>query len=203
MGARAIITVFVLTCLANSLLVSADESRVDNFSINTVCLRLLQQQINAEMHASLVYMNMAAHFNNPNVARFGFGKFYQYSSTEEREHAQKIIDYINLRGGEIGPINVEASPRSSYKNVIDSLRFALDYENKINNMLHLLHGKADEECRDAHLMDFIESEYFDEQIRSINELKSLITTLSKMDSPIGEYLMDQEMQKRFQVTKKE
>lgn len=48
------------------------------------------------------------------------------------------------------------------------------------------------------LMDFVESEYFDEQIRSINELTALIATYTKMSSPIGEYLMDQEMLKRFE-----
>jgi len=188
----------LVICLMGILLVNAEDLQNDNFAIKPVCLKMLQNQINVELHASLVYMNMAAHFNNPNVGRFGFGKFYEHSSTEEREHAQKIIDYINLRGGRVGPLKVEESPKSSFENVLEGLRFSLEFENKINNMLHLLHSKAEGECADAHLMDFIESEYFDEQIRSIHEFKSLIAQMSKMDSTVGEYLMDQEMQKRFQ-----
>lgn len=51
----------------------------------------------------------AAHFNNPNVAQYGLGNFFKKAALEEQEHAQKIIDYINKRGGQIGPIKIEVS----------------------------------------------------------------------------------------------
>lgn len=47
------------------------------------------------------------------------------------------------------------------------------------------------------LMDFVESEFFDEQIRSINELTGMIATYSKMNSPVGEFLMDQQLTQKL------
>lgn len=52
---------------------------------------------------------MAAHFENNKVARKGFSKFFIDNSNEEREHAQKIISYINSRGGTIAAFKVSVS----------------------------------------------------------------------------------------------
>jgi len=42
-------------------------------------------------------------------------------------------------------------------------------------------------------MDFIESEFLDEQITSINQLRRLVTMASSMNGGIGEYLLDRQL----------
>jgi len=42
-------------------------------------------------------------------------------------------------------------------------------------------------------MDFLKSEYFEEQIDSINQLTRIITILSQMQDGIGEYLLDRQL----------
>ena len=42
-------------------------------------------------------------------------------------------------------------------------------------------------------MDFIESEYLEEQVDSINQLTRLHTILSKMQDGVGEYMLDRQL----------
>lgn len=42
-------------------------------------------------------------------------------------------------------------------------------------------------------MDFLETEFMEEQIDSINQLKRLVAIISKMDSGMGEYLLDRQL----------
>merc|ERR1712020_155150 len=46
-------------------------------------------------------MAMACYFDRDDVALKGFAKRFADNSTEEREHAQKLISYQNMRGGRV------------------------------------------------------------------------------------------------------
>jgi len=171
------------------------EPKVDNYRIENVCVDQLNEQIRIEMHASLNYMNMAAYFNSPNVALYGLGKFFKKAAIEEQDHATQIIDYINKRAGNVEPLKVNPSIKSTFKNMLESLEHALQLENNVNNQLHLVHHKAELECKDSHLMDFIEEVFFNEQIQAIHQLKSWISKLKRMGDGVGEYLLDEEISK--------
>ncbi|KAL8567917.1 hypothetical protein ACOMHN_059039 [Nucella lapillus] len=56
-------------------------------------------QIQRELTASYVYQSYASFFGRADVALPGFQKFFSEASKEERDHAQKLIDYVNQRGG--------------------------------------------------------------------------------------------------------
>lgn len=57
------------------------------------------KQIKWELTASYLYQSYASFFGRADVALPGFQKFFSAASKEERDHAQKLIDYINQRGG--------------------------------------------------------------------------------------------------------
>jgi len=92
--------IFVV-CAALVAVVSADYKFVSevrqNFeeSINTE----LVNQVQRELTASYVYQAYASYFARADVALPGFQKFFSAASKEEREHAQKLVDYVNQRGG--------------------------------------------------------------------------------------------------------
>ncbi|XP_059143640.1 yolk ferritin-like [Physella acuta] len=60
---------------------------------------LLVAQIQKELSASYLYQAYASYFQRADVNLPGMKKFFSDASTEEREHAQSLIDYINKRGG--------------------------------------------------------------------------------------------------------
>merc|ERR1712223_29440 len=62
---------------------------------------LINKQINMELYASYCYLSMAAYFARDDVALHGFAKRFRSASKEEREHADLLIDYQNMRGGRV------------------------------------------------------------------------------------------------------
>ena len=52
---------------------------------------MINKQINMELYASYVYMTMAAYFDRDDVALHGFAKKFLEDSSEEREHAMKLV----------------------------------------------------------------------------------------------------------------
>uniref|UniRef100_A0A2P2JI07 Ferritin n=1 Tax=Rhizophora mucronata TaxID=61149 RepID=A0A2P2JI07_RHIMU len=65
------------------------------------CEAAINEQINVEYGASYVYHAMFAYFDRDNIALKGLAKFFQESSEEEREHAEKLMKYQNIRGGRV------------------------------------------------------------------------------------------------------
>ncbi|PWA77033.1 ferritin-2 protein [Artemisia annua] len=53
----------------------------------------INEQINVEYNVSYVYHAMYAYFDRDNVALKGLAKFFKESSEEEREHAEKFMEY--------------------------------------------------------------------------------------------------------------
>merc|ERR1711959_793199 len=70
----------------------------------------INDQINMELYASYVYQAAARHFERDDVALFGFAKFFQHQSDEEREHAEKFQKYLNIRGGRLTLKDIKAPP---------------------------------------------------------------------------------------------
>ncbi|XP_054168739.1 ferritin heavy chain B-like [Oppia nitens] len=167
----------------------------NRFELKSECLRELNTQINSELFASLVYMNMGAYFDNNKVARKGFAKFFADQSREEKDHAHKLMDYINKRGGIVNTLDVKMPVKSTWNSPKQALEDAIQLENDVNDYIHKIHGIAEHTCLDPHLMDFIESEYLEEQMTSINQLTRIHTILSQMQNGVGEYLLDRQLLK--------
>ncbi|XP_003737398.1 ferritin, liver middle subunit isoform X2 [Galendromus occidentalis] len=185
------------------LLFAVVSARLDNdvpsessnkYHLHETCRVALQNQIDRELHASLVYQQMAAHFENNKVARKGFAKFFMDNSNEERDHAQKLISYINSRGGTIAAFRVSMPKDTTWASARAALESALELEIEVNNALHEVHGKAERDCTDPQLQDFLEANFLNEQVESIDNIHRLLATLNGMDQGLGEYLVNKDLQ---------
>ncbi|RNA26745.1 ferritin [Brachionus plicatilis] len=154
--------------------------------------KAINDQINLELTASYVYQSMAFYFDRDDVALPGFSKFYAHNSEEEREHAEKLMKYMNKRGGRIVFKDVKRPERDEWGSGLESLEAALDLEKKVNDSLLKVHAIASEN-NDAHLADFLESEYLEEQVHAIKELGEMISKLKRAGNGLGEYLFDKEL----------
>merc|ERR1719328_51077 len=124
---------------------------------------MINKQINMELYASYVYMAMACYFDRDDVALKGFAKRFADNSTEEREHAQKLISYQNMRGGRVAFQDIECQ---------------LELEQTVHKALLELHKVADSHG-DAQLCDFIEGEYLQEQVTAEKEVGDLLTKMKR------------------------
>lgn len=90
------------------------------------------------------------------------------------------MEYLNLRGGAVvftGISGVDLNYLNDSSNdILFSFKKALNMEQKVYQSLLEVH-KISEECNDPQFTDFIESEYLEEQINSINLISKYITQL--------------------------
>ena len=61
----------------------------------------VNEQINVEYWASYQYHLMWSYFDRSDVGLKNIAEFFKKSSEEEREHAHKLMEYQNLRGGTV------------------------------------------------------------------------------------------------------
>lgn len=62
------------------------------------CVRKMREQVQEELNASIQYLAMGAHFSKDTINRPGFAKHFFEASSEERQHAIKLISYLLMRG---------------------------------------------------------------------------------------------------------
>uniref|UniRef100_A0A673TAX9 Ferritin n=1 Tax=Suricata suricatta TaxID=37032 RepID=A0A673TAX9_SURSU len=137
-------------------------------------------QINLELYASYIYLSM------------NFAKYFRHQSHEEREHAKKLMELQNQRGGRIFLQDIKKPDRDDWENGLNAMECALHLEKSGNQSLLELHKLATDE-NDPHLCDFTEMHYLNEQVKAIKELGDYVTNLCKMGAPecsMAEYVFD-------------
>lgn len=153
---------------------------------------LLNQQVQMELGASHAYLAMAAYFDRADVALPGFKEWAEKQSEEEREHAEKFIKYINLRGGRYVPMIIQEPEDHVFSSALDAMETALKMEINVNHALLKMH-KVASDADDAQLCDYLESNYLEEQVESINEIAKVVRKLMRTGPGLGEYMVDKEM----------
>jgi len=154
------------------------------------CEALVNKQINMELYASYVYQSMAYHFDRDDIALKGFHDYFKKESGEEREHAEKFMKYQNSRGGRIVLQDIKA-PAIEWDSHVNALEDALALEKKVTESLYAMHACAGDN-NDAHLADFLEEHFLDEQVEAIKKLGELITNAKRCGEGLGVYQFDHE-----------
>ena len=107
------------------------------------------------------------------------------------------MEYQNKRGGDHPDvstcINIGEKPSQQWNTVTEAMELALQKEKKITKALLDLRQTA-ETHSDPHLVDFIETDYLTEQVESIKKLGDYVTTLKRVGSGLGEYMVDRQIE---------
>lgn len=155
------------------------------------CEAAVNKQINLELYSGYVYQSMHHYFCRDDIALPGFASFFKNSAAEEQHHAQKLMEYQNKRGGRIVLQDIKKPFKDEWGTGLDAMRDALELERQVNESLLKLHGLAEKHF-DAHLDDWVEEEFLNEQVDAIKMLSDYITKLERCGPGIGEYLFDKE-----------
>lgn len=193
------LTKIIILVVACALIGSVSYANtLDHYNMHDTCAAIVDQHISLELYASVVYLNMAGFFDRPTVARAGYAKYFRDQSLEEYNHASKFIDYLNKRNATVKRISIEESPKAEWASPKEALEDALTLEKHVYAKIHNIHEVAEQKCDDKHLTDFLESEFFTEQVDSIREIQFLLTTISVKDSSAAsliEYTEDKKLLK--------
>ena len=152
----------------------------------------LNKQINLELEASYVYQSLAFYFDRDDVAFPGFSKWFCENSKEEREHAEKFMKYVNKRGGRVALADVKKPEKDEWGTPLQALEYTLALEKKVTSAIYDLHKTASAH-NDAHLADFLETEFLDEQVETVKKVSEMIVRLKRAGPGLGEYLFDKDL----------
>ncbi|XP_059597403.1 ferritin-3, chloroplastic isoform X1 [Vitis vinifera] len=152
------------------------------------CESAINEQINVEYNVSYAYHAMYAYFDRDNVALKGLANFFKESSLEEREHAEKLMEYQNKRGGKVKLQSI-LMPHSEFDHpekgdALHAMELALSLEKLTNEKLLHLHSIADR-SNDPQLADFIESEFLIEQVEAIKKISEYVAQLRRVGKGHG------------------
>ncbi|KAK9280092.1 hypothetical protein L1049_013777 [Liquidambar formosana] len=176
------------------LVPTVPQASLSRHKFSDECEAAINEQINVEYNVSYVYHAMYAYFDRDNVALKGLAKFFKESSEEERQHAEKLIDYQNKRGGKV-KLQSMLMPLSEFDHAekgdaLHAMELALSLEKLTNEKLLNLHRVADQN-NDANLADFVESEFLTEQVEAIKKMSEYVAQLRRVGKGHGVWHFDQ------------
>ncbi|KAK6629127.1 hypothetical protein RUM43_002944 [Polyplax serrata] len=172
------------------------------------CATKMKTQVQTELEAAMTYMAMGAHFHKDSVNRPGFGDMFFKSANEEREHAMKLIEYLLMRGElreDLRNIIQKPMPlRTEWPNAVAALKDALNLETKVTEHIRSIVATCENSpgpsgtqgINDYHLVDYLTSDFLDEQHKGQRELAGHLSNLGKLiDSHgvLGEFLYDKKL----------
>lgn len=143
---------------------------------------IVNKQIDLEYKASYSYHALFSYFDRDNVGLKNIAKFFNKCSLEEREHAHNFMEYQNKRGGNVSFTGIKTpviNINNTNYDVLEAFKIAYSLEEEVYNHLLKLH-KLGDKCNDPQFCDYIESEFLEEQINAMNEIKVYISQLERI-----------------------
>ncbi|TCN67623.1 ferritin [Acetobacteroides hydrogenigenes] len=159
--------------------------------INNKMLDALNDQINAEFWSAFLYLSMSADFESKGFE--GFAHWFRVQYKEESEHALKIFDYINDRGGTVR-LHAIKEVTQTWPTPLAAFEDVLTHELKVTSLIHNLMDIAVQE-KDYATQNFLRW-YIDEQVEEEKNATAIIEKLKRVGDGGGLVYIDKELKKR-------
>ncbi|MDO4881154.1 MAG: ferritin [Capnocytophaga sp.] len=158
-------------------------------SLNAEVVKLLNEQITKEAHASAIYLAMAS-WCDVN----GFSKsagFFYAQSEEEREHMLKIFHFLNDNGARALSPEVTKITHE-YKTLHEVFEKTLEHEINVTTSIYAILSKARQENDFAseNFLQWFVTEQLEEE-RQIRDILTLFDFTTAKDSPLALKLIDE------------
>ncbi len=160
--------------------------------INGKIEKAINEQINAELYSSYLYLSMAAYLESIN--RNGLAHWMEIQAQEEVKHAMKFYKYVYEKGGRVTLKEID-SPPTEWKSPLDAFEDAYNHETKVTALIHDLVHLARAE-KDIATENFI-MWYVEEQVEEEASADEFVQKLKMVkDSPNGLFMLDREAGQR-------
>jgi len=141
-------------------------------------------QINAEMFSSNLYLSMAAYFESLNLP--GFATWLEVQAKEEMGHAMKFYKYINERRGRAWIRGVE-SPQGMWNTPLEVFEHVLKHEQHVTSLVNKLVEMATLE-KDIASQVFLQW-FVNEQVEEEKNADEIVQRLKMIGSSMSGLLM--------------
>lgn len=102
-------------------------------SISEKMVDALNEQLNAEIYSAYLYLSMAAYFES--IGLKGFANWMRVQWQEELQHAMKIFDFINERGGRVKLYSVQ-EPQFDWTSPLAAFEHVYEHEVNVTKRIH-------------------------------------------------------------------
>ena len=152
----------------------------------------LNDQLNAEMYSSYLYLSMNAYFKS--ISLDGFANWMYAQAQEELMHAMKFYDFINQRGGRV-TLSAIAAPPPAWDSPIAVFEETLKHEQKVTGLINALVETALSE--NDHATNIFLQWFVSEQVEEEDSVSSVLEQLKLLgEAKGGLFMMDRELAKR-------
>lgn len=152
----------------------------------------LNRQINNELFSSYLYISMSAYFSDQNL--HGFAHWVKTQAKEELEHAMKIFDYVNSRGGKVVLLEIE-KPASEWSSPSAAFENILKHEQEITELINGLVSVAESE-KDKATQIFLDW-FITEQVEEEAVVEEILYKIKLVgNSNQGLLMLDHELSQR-------
>lgn len=154
--------------------------------------KALNDQINAELFSSYLYLSMSAYFEAENWT--GLSNWMKKQSSEEYEHAMKIFHYLSEVNGRVTLESIE-KPKSGWNSCLNAFEEALQHEiyitKRINDLVKLAQSENDYATN-----NFLQW-FVNEQVEEVSSVEQIVNKFKIVgDNKIALYMLDKELGSR-------
>lgn len=154
--------------------------------------KALNEQLNAELYSSYLYLSMAAYFQANDLS--GMAKWMQIQAQEELMHVGKYYDYIGDRHGRVLLAAVDGPP-TEWSSPLEVFEEGLKHERHVTALIGKLVDLAIEE-RDHSTHNFLQW-FVAEQVEEEATAAEIVGQLRIIkDNAGGIYMLDRELGNR-------
>ena len=154
--------------------------------------KAINDQINAELYSSYLYLSMSAYFESINLD--GFAGWMRAQVQEELVHVMKLFHFVTDRGGVVLLSGIEGPP-TKWTSPLKAFQDAYKHECKVTasiNKLVDLAVSGKDHAANAFLQWFVT-----EQVEEEASADEVVQKLKLMaDAPGGLFLLDRELAQR-------
>ena len=152
----------------------------------------LNAQVNAELYSAYLYVAMGMYFESIDMS--GAARWMHAQAQEELMHADKLMGYVNERGGRVLLDSIE-KPQPEWDSVLAAFESALEHERKVSSLINGLVTLAREE--NDHMTDNFLQWFVAEQVEEEASASEVVRKLRLVgDSGGGVFMIDNELGQR-------
>jgi ferritin len=134
----------------------------------------LNAQVGNEMHASMQYIAIAAHFDAENLPRLA--AFFYRQAEEEKTHSMKFVRHVVDLGGRL-KMPAIAAPKPTFATAAEAVALSLKWEHTVTGQIYDLVdiAKGDRDYISMRFLDWFVSE----QLEEINSMETLLAIVER------------------------
>jgi ferritin len=152
----------------------------------------LNEQVQKEFYSAYLYLAMAAWFEANSLP--GLAHWMGVQSEEERQHALKILKFLQDRGGAVRLQAIDAPP-AKWKSTLDVFERTLEHERAVTASIHKLYELSVKEADYAAqvMLQWFVTEQVEEE-KNVEEILSQVKRVEAHDTAV--LMLDHQMGKR-------